>query len=158
MATSAVVGIVGMDALRRDINRAATDVKGPLYAALREAGRRAADPVAARVQSVLPTDERPRGHPGRLRNNVRVRASRTGASVVMGSKPVPYAGWIEFGGTRKQPHESARQYVPNGRYLFPSAQGLAGVAADAYSRELTLVFNNDALWTNTTSDGSQVHD
>jgi len=29
---------------------------------------------------------------------------------------VPYAGWIEFGGTRGRP------YVPDGRYVFPSAQ------------------------------------
>jgi hypothetical protein len=32
---------------------------------------------------------------------------------------VAYAGWIEFGGTRGRP------YVPNGRYLYPTAQEAA---------------------------------
>lgn len=37
------------------------------------------------------------------------------ATVGIGDGGLPYAGWIEFGGTRNRP------YVPRGRYLFPIA-------------------------------------
>ena len=38
-----------------------------------------------------------------------------GASVTLGDG-VPYAGWIEFGGTRGRP------YVPEGRTVYPTAE------------------------------------
>ena len=51
---------------------------------------------------------------GRLASSVEASASAEGARVGIGGG-VPYAGWIEFGGTRGRP------YVAQGRYLFPSA-------------------------------------
>lgn len=38
-----------------------------------------------------------------------------GASVGISRDEVPYAGWVEFGGTRGRP------YVPGGRFLVPTA-------------------------------------
>ena len=42
------------------------------------------------------------------------RAKKEGARVSIG-KGLPYAGWIEFGGTRDRP------FIPGGRYLYPTA-------------------------------------
>jgi len=146
-----VVGIVGMSALRRDINRLADDVSGPLYAGIRQAGKDAAEPVAALTRASLPM-----GGSGRLAGDVRTSGTKTGAAVRMGRKTVPYAGWIEFGGSR--PDGSEREYVPGGRYLFPAAKSLAMKAADRYSEAIGAVLNSDRVWTNNTTDGSQVHD
>lgn len=44
-------------------------------------------------------------------------------TVGMGDETVPYAGWIDFGGTREGGRNSwaERPYLPEGRYLFPTA-------------------------------------
>jgi hypothetical protein len=144
-----VVAVVGMAALRRDINRLATDESSVVYRELKAAGTAAAEPVAARARSMLPHDT------GTLAGDVRVSASRTGATVRMGRQKVPYAGWVEFGGSR--PDGSTRSYVADGRYLFPAARTEAARAGELYSAGLQRAFDN-APWTNTTDDGSQVHD
>ena len=53
---------------------------------------------------------------GRLAASVTADHDRQGAIVGMGGPNVPYAGWIEFGGTRGRP------YMPRGRYLYPTAK------------------------------------
>lgn len=62
------------------------------------------------------------------------RKTAKGAKTAMGKASVPYAGWIEFGGTR------GREYVPEGRYLFPAAMEardrVAQEADDAASDEI----------------------
>jgi hypothetical protein len=145
-----VVGIVGAKALRKDLGRLADDVTGPLYQAMKQAGRDAAEPVAAATRQALPHVS------GTLAGDVRTSGTRTGAAVRMGRASVPYAGWVEFGGTR--PDGSERPFIPTGRYLFPAARGLAEQAARAYSENLARLFERSDLWTNTTSDGSAVHD
>jgi phage gpG-like protein len=52
---------------------------------------------------------------GALASSVSVSLVDDGAEVSIGSESVPYAGWIEFGGTRGRP------YVSGGRYLYPTA-------------------------------------
>jgi hypothetical protein len=154
-APGPVVGVIGLDALRRDLNRMATDVSGPLYQAMKEAGRQAAEPVAMLTRSSLPRESRS-NDAGALLETVKATGTRTGAAVRMGSRAVPWAGWVEFGG--KRPDGSARQFVASGRYLFPAARQLAATAAEAYSQGIGRVLNTDAVWTNTTTDGSKVHD
>ena len=67
-----------------------------------EVAQHAAEVVRGRV----PRDS------GRLRGSVSSEKERDRAIVRMG-RGVPYAGWIEFGGTR------GRDYYPQGRYLMP---------------------------------------
>jgi hypothetical protein len=147
---AAQVQVVGMKALRRDIKRLATDQSSQLYQGIKEAGKQAAEPVAARARSTLPHDS------GTLSGNVRTSGTRTGGAVRMGQKSVPYAGWVEFGGRR--PDGSARPFVASGRYLFPAAAGLAATSAELYAAAIDRVLNDPAVWTNTTTDGSSVHD
>jgi hypothetical protein len=144
------VGIVGMAALRRDLKRQTDEVSSPLYAAIKAAGKTAAEPIAARARSTVPSGT------GRLAGNVRSTGTRTGAAVRMGSAKVPYAPWIDFGGSR--PDGSTREYVAAGRYLFPAAADLAGRAAELYSSAIDAALNGAGVWTNTTNDGGAVHD
>jgi hypothetical protein len=150
MAQPAVVGIVGMKALRRDLKHLSDDVTSPLYKAIRAAGKETVEPVAALTRERLPHGT------GALAGSVRSSGTRTGGAVRYGSKTRPYAGWVEFGGSR--PDGSSREYVATGRYLFPAARDLAGSAAEHYSSALAAVFATSGIWTNETSDGSRVHD
>ena len=92
---------------------------------------------------------------GRLQSSVEVDTTGRTVQVSMGGG-VPYAGWIEFGGTR--PDGSTRQYIGSGRYLFPAAAGDASRASKAYTAALEKLFGSAGIWTNTTSNGGQVHD
>lgn len=154
-----VVGIVGMAALRRDLARMATDESGPLYAALKQAGTEAIQPIIEAARSAIPASDRASAEGrGKLAASVRGSGTRTGATVRMGSAAVPYAGWMEFGGTRRSPHRSFREIVHTGRYLYPAARGLEGRAAESYSYALGRIFASAGVWTNTTSDPGAIHD
>jgi hypothetical protein len=141
------VAVVGMAALRRDITRLCAD-GGPLNKALSAAARTGAEPVAAAARSALPQVS------GRLAGDVRVTASRTGAAVRMGRTSLRYAGWVEFGGRRRVPHDSVRPYDPRGRYLFPHAVQLASVSARLYAAGAQKAIDGFA-WTN---PAGTVHD
>jgi hypothetical protein len=52
---------------------------------------------------------------GRLAASITAEPFSGGSLVGIGDTGTPYAGWIEFGGTRGRP------YVPEGRYLYPIA-------------------------------------
>lgn len=145
-----VVGIVGARALRKDLSHLADDATGPLYQVMKQAGRDAAEPVAAATRQALPHVT------GTLAGDVRTSGTKTGAAVRMGRVSVPYAGWVEFGGTRKDGSE--RPFIRTGRYLFPAAAGLAERSARSYSDALAVLFERSDLWTNTTSDPGAVRD
>jgi len=144
------VAVVGLRALTRDIAKM-TDDRGPLFKAMAAAGRAAAEPVAAVTRSSLPQ------HTGRLAGDVRVSATKSGAAVRMGRASIRYAGWVEFGGTRRVPHTSRRQYDPRGRYLFPAAVQMAPTAARLYSEAVNEIFAN-YKWSNSGDDPGGVHD
>ena len=69
---------------------------------------------------------------GRLAASVssRLAKSERKSSVRIGGR-VPYAGWIEFGGTRGRP------YIPGGRYLYPTALGAEPRAVVACNQAAT---------------------
>ena len=145
------VAVAGLSSLMRDLKKSTDPRAGAVAKAMQQAGRTAADPVAAVTRSVLPQVT------GRLAGDVRVTASRTGAAVRMGRASVRYAGWIEFGGNRRVPHDSFRDYSPRGRYLFPAALGRSEITAEIYSTEIEKAYNGFS-WTNQTTDPGGVHD
>lgn len=145
MAQAPQVAVVGMRALRRDIEKLTVE-SGPLERQLVQAGRRAAEPVATETQGRTPRDS------GDLAGDVRVTASRTGAAVRMGRASIPYAAPVEFGGWPE-----GRPYYSHGRYLFPAGEALATTSADLYSTEVQHAL--DAFgWSNLTNDPEAVHD
>jgi hypothetical protein len=91
----------------------------------------------------------PQGRTGRLRGSVRVTASKTGAAVRAGRKSVPYAGPVDFGG-----YPQGRQYIPNGRYLYPAMEQHQAQAAAAYEAAITRAVASFS-WTNS---GDVPHD
>jgi hypothetical protein len=149
MPKTPVVAVIGMRALTRDLAKLTSD-RGALYKALQAAAKSAVEPVAAATRSTLPQVS------GLLAGTVRVGATRTGASVRMGSSARRYAWWVEFGGTRRVPFVNTRKdgYLSQGRYLFPLAHDLAGEAAAIYSVATEKAINSFP-WTN---EGDDPHD
>jgi hypothetical protein len=86
----------------------------------------AADPFAQRVAATV-AGAVPRLS-GQLAGSLESTSDDAGVAVGYDGS-VPYDGWIEFGGTR------GRAYVPDGRYLYPTALAAQDefeqVAADA---------------------------
>jgi hypothetical protein len=115
---AATVTMVGVEAMRRDWARLWAN-GGPVDKAMAAAGVAAVAPIASLTRSAVPSSS------GRLAATVRTRPLRTGGEVDMGDSGTRYAGWIEFGGWRRAPHESYRDYDSRGRFLFPS--GLAAL-------------------------------
>jgi hypothetical protein len=139
------VDVIGLRALVRDANRLCADA-GPLNTALSQAGKQAAEPVAAAARSSYPQVS------GRLAGSVRTSGTRSGAAVRVGSKALPYAGPVDFGG-----YPGGREYVSGGRYLYPAAEAWASTAAAIYGAASQRAFDSFA-WSNETTNAEAVHD
>jgi hypothetical protein len=144
------VALVGLKAMQRDLYRLVDD-RGPLNRAFQAAGRQAAEPTYAAAKSALPKSS------GRLSGDLRIGATKSGATVRMGRASIRYAGWVEFGGHRKAPHPSSRDYDSRGRFLFPNALRLAPAAAAAYAAAVERQLNSFD-WTNRGDQAGAVHD
>jgi hypothetical protein len=145
MAQAPSVAVVGLNALNRDIKRATEDA-GPIYAVMSQAGRQAAEPVASQARSSYPVKT------GRLAGDVRVTATKSGAAVRVGRSTLLYAGPVDFGGWPE-----GREFLTNGRYLFPAASGLASESAQLYEQALQRGFDG-FNWTNETTNPGSVRD
>jgi hypothetical protein len=141
-----LVEVVGLKAFQRDLRKLSDPTAGDLAKVLVQAGRDALTPIAYQVRDAYPAIT------GTLRGTVRITSSRTGAAIRVGSKKVPYAGPVDFGG-----YPQGRPFYKDGRYLYPTAKPLAGVAQRLYERDITEALN-DYGWTNTTTSPGQVHD
>jgi hypothetical protein len=144
------VSVIGLNALRRDLGRLTAD-HGALDAAFAAAGAAVVSPVAATTRSEVPSAT------GRLASSVAVSAQPYGAGVAMGSSTVRYAGWLEFGGTRRAPHRSTRPYDPRGRYLFPAGLSVASTGPAIFESALNKALDGFP-WSNETTDAVAVHD
>jgi hypothetical protein len=77
-----------------------------------------AQTVATRTRAAMPVGPMEHGH---ARSSVEVvRTEGLAATVTEGSARWPYVGWLEFGGNVGRRHAVHRQWIPRGRYLFPS--------------------------------------
>ena len=147
------VGVIGLKALARDLSKLTED-NGALNKAMRQAAITAIEPVAAMARSSMSSDTTPAKRGPHLLDTIRVTGTRTGATVRMGSSTVRWAGWVEFGGTRRAPRRSSREFRPQGRYLFPAARTMAARAAELYSVALEEAIRTFP-WTN---QGDDPHD
>lgn len=141
---AAVVTIVGLRALARDLKRATDPRAGELLKYMQQAGRQAASPVAERVRGDVPHLD------GALAGTVRISSTRSGAAIRMGGiSGVAYAGPVDFGGWPE-----GRPYIANGRYMFPAAQGLSSTVLRLYSDAIQTGLDHFS-WTN---PGDTAHD
>lgn len=128
MAKPSLVEFEGLAELRRDL---AKIDKETMAKAMIEAGLAISEPAARAISAALPH------RTGRLSGSVRASRIRTGAAVRTGTRAIPYAGPVEFGG-----YPGRRPYLPQGRYIFPTARGYAERAADKYVDEINKAINS----------------
>ena len=119
MATGGAVDtrVYGLDELARGMRDLAGEIHDGAEDQLEGVAAQTATMVAAKVPRLT----------GRLAASVTSSGGlfSSGASVGMGGPGVPYAGWIEFGGSRGRP------FVREGRYLLPTAEDNDGLAQRA---------------------------
>lgn len=100
--------------LSRDLAKISPELRGEF----RDELRPVAGQVASGVKTVMPV------RTGAARGTVRPGVTNKGAYVKVGSKAVPYVGWLEFGGvlkpTGRRFNTQRRPVVKRGRYLRPT--------------------------------------
>lgn len=103
------IKVEGMWEFRKALRAVDTDLPKLLRKGLNTVAEQVADETASRVPV----------RSGALRDSIRPLSTQSEGRVVMGRARVPYAGWIEFGGTispRGTP--MTRDFKREGRYLF----------------------------------------
>lgn len=105
MSDPARVEVIGGPQAAADLRRWADHLPAEVAKAAGPFAERVADQVRARVPVLT----------GTLAGSVESGDSEDGGVEVSLGDGVDYAGWIEFGGSRGRP------YVPDGRYLYPTA-------------------------------------
>jgi hypothetical protein len=119
----------------RDLNRALRQFGDErLPKQVKAAARDAADIVAREASRRVPHRS------GRLAASIRAGGQARGAVVRAGGARVPYAGWIEFGGTHRVRGRgrASRPYVAGGRYIRPSARDKEKQVIAAFERGIEI--------------------
>lgn len=123
MADRVHVEIRGLRELRTGMDRLTDNIDEAADASFQVAAQQVATLVRTRVPHLT----------GRLASSVTAEEATTGAGAqVSEGAGVPYAGWIEFGGTRGRP------YVAEGRFLYPASRDATPFfvrAGDAAARQ-----------------------
>lgn len=113
------VSVEGLAELRRALGRVSPELPKTLRAKLKPIG----DRIAGRARSKMPK------RTGRAAGSVKSGVSGNRAYVQIGKASVPYAAWLDFGGTLHpvggRHGTQRRPMIPGGRYLYPAIGEMA---------------------------------
>lgn len=104
----------------REFNRNLRRLDAQLPKALRLAGNEAAQIVVDWAQPRVPRRS------GAAAATYKARSTRTAARVSAGSNKVPYVAWLDYGGRVGRRAAVRREYIKEGRYLYPGYAENAG--------------------------------
>jgi len=144
----AEVYVDGIKQVRKALNGVEERTAKEVNQALRD---KVAEPVAARVRQRVPRSTITR-RGGRKKQHwadkIKAGGNASGAYITWGRKSVPWAPWVEFGGTIEQPNrgvEITRQRSAEGRYVYPEVQDSAGSAGRATERVINDLIRSSGL-------------
>jgi phage gpG-like protein len=124
------VRVEGLRELRNTLRRLGdTDIPD----AIKKANKDAAEKVAADARRRAPVRS------GRLRDSIRSSGQALAAIVREGNAKVPYAGWIDYGGTIRPHGEITRPFLPEGRILTPALNAQRDEIVDQYEQAINRV-------------------
>lgn len=116
MAQQQAVHVEGLKELRRALGQVDKQLPKNLRGRLKRIG----DKVADRARQRMPKRS------GRAASSVKAGVSGNNAYVQTGKKTVPYAAWLDFGGTLRPSGQrrglQVRPRIPGGRYLYPAIE------------------------------------
>ena len=126
MAAIEPVKITGLAEFNRNLRKLDNDLPKALRLAHNEAAQLIVDWAAPRV---------PRKS-GRAAGTVKAKSTRTESRVQGGSKRAPYYPWLDFGGKVGPKRSVRRQFIKEGRYLYPALSANYDKFADLLTEKL----------------------
>lgn len=124
------IAIGGLSQLSRGLR--AVDAEAPKR--LRLAFNEAADLLIAEARPTIPSVS------GAARRSLVARSTRTSARVGVGGRRAPYYPWLDFGGQgRRAGRPAPREFIREGRYLYPALVRIRPRIEQLLDRELSAV-------------------
>lgn len=114
MSDNVTVHIEGLREFRQALRRVERDAPKQLRVAFNDV----ANVVVQATKPQVPVRR------GKAQGSVRARSTQEKARVVAGGKRVPYYPWLDFGGRVGRKNATVREFVADGRYLFPTYRQL----------------------------------
>lgn len=137
-----IVDVVQVTGLR-EFRRSLRDLDRAAPRALRLAGNRAAQLV---VDAAVPTVPR---KTGKAAASIKARSSQAVTRVVSGGNRAPWMPWLDYGGNVGVNDSAHRQFMPDGRYVYPAFRRVR----DEFSSVLTEALAEIARDTGVVLDG-----
>lgn len=108
----------------RELNRSLKQVDSQLPKQLKDEFKSLATDVAGKIQSKVPTLT------GRARSSVKPRATSRGAGIAFGGSKAEYYPWLDFGGKVGRKKSIYRDFIKEGRYVYPTLREMNPEIAD----------------------------
>lgn len=122
------IEVEGLRETVRDLKKVGDDT---IPAKIREANLEAAEIVAADARNRAPV------RTGALRGTIRATGQQSAGVVREGSSRVPYAGFIDYGGTiTPKGAPVRREYRSGGRIVYPALQAKRNTIIEIYEKRL----------------------
>jgi hypothetical protein len=107
---------------------------------LRLVGNQAADLLIDKTRPLIPSVT------GAARSSLRAQSTRTSAKVAVGGRRAGYYPWLDFGGEgRVRGRPAHREFIKEGRYLYPTLARESGAIEKILQTGIVLVAQNAGL-------------
>jgi hypothetical protein len=130
------VEVGGLAQLSRGLRAVDAGAPKELRLAFNAAAQLLIDKAKPTVQSVS----------GAARRSMVARSTRTSARIAVGGKKAPYFPWLDFGGQgRRSGRPAAREFIREGRYVYPTLRKIRPEIEKQLQDSLTAVIRNAGL-------------
>lgn len=123
----------------RELRRALEQVEKGMGREVGQAGKRAADMLTPLIRGRVPARS------GRAGGSVRAVTVQGGGGVRAGGAKAPYYPWLDFGGRVGRRHATVREFIPQGRYVYPTFDAHRQDVVDVYAREIAALLERAGL-------------
>jgi hypothetical protein len=110
MAGAVTIAVYGLRELSRSLKKVDSEAAKQLRVVFNEA----AELVISTARPTIPR------RTGRAANSLKTRSTRTAVRVTFGGPRAPYYPWLDFGGRTGRKKRVVREFIQEGRYVFPA--------------------------------------
>ena len=98
----------------REVNSALKKISDETPKRLKAGLRDIAEHVVESIRTKVPF------RTGKAKGSIKPRSSATGAKIAFGGTAAPYYPWLDFGGHVGRMKHTVRDFIPDGRYVYPT--------------------------------------